>query len=62
MAQKLCEDCSRTGLLSAAVVKNVETNQRYVEVEVCEGHTNPNLAMKSVEGIIAGSGMPVVVL
>lgn len=60
--QKLCESCSRTGLLSAFVAKNEETNERYVAVEVCEGHTNPNLALKSVEGILAGSNLPVVIL
>ncbi len=62
MAQKLCDSCSRTGLLSAFVAKNEETNERYVAVEVCEGHTNPNLAAKSIEGILAGSGLPVVII
>jgi len=62
MAQKLCESCSRTGLLSAFIAKDEVTNERFVAVEVCEGHTNPNLAIKSIEGIVAGSGLPVVIL
>lgn len=62
MSQKLCDACSRTGLLSAQLVKDQETNERYVAVVVCQGHTNPNLATKSIEAILAGSGLPVVIL
>ncbi len=62
MAQKLCESCSRTGILSAFIAKDEGSDDRYIAVNVCKDHTNPNLAIKSIEAILKDSNMPVVVL
>ncbi len=62
MSQQLCDSCGKTGLLSASIVKDEKTNERHIEVEVCENHTGANLAMKSVEALLKNGKMPVMVL
>ena len=62
MSNKPCDQCSKTGILSASLVSDPETGARYVQVIPCENHTDSILATKNVESIIDKSGYSVMVV
>lgn len=56
-----CPHCANTGVLWAATFKDAETKERGIMVEVCEDHSNTQMAEKSVEAMKA-SGLRIVVV
>lgn len=60
--QDLCIDCARTGILSAALVKNPETfkNEKII-VRPCRNHSTTALTDKNLKAL-AATGIPIEVV